>query len=169
MYLLEAFIDNTFTPAMVKYCKYPNRKEGMKIIGAVHAALMGETFVSSYRERLPADERSNNTPPGKEGENKEGNMIPRPICLCHHPSPQIFFSSSFPALSPCQWCLGLTLSPLLSSINLIMLHWGDACWQTQSDADEMKLLWFWCVTKGIVWCPQWETGVEMCLCLMELC
>lgn len=87
---------------MVKYCKYPNRKEGMKIIGAVHAALMGETFVSSYRERLPADERSNNTPPGKEGENKEGNMIPRPICLCHHPSPQIFFSSSFPALSPCQ-------------------------------------------------------------------
>lgn len=68
----------------------------MKMIAAVHAALTGETFVSSCGERLPADERSNNTPPGKEGENEGGNMIPRPICLCHHPSPRS--SSPLPSL-----------------------------------------------------------------------
>lgn len=60
----------------------------MKMIGAVHAALTGEAFVSSYRERLPADERSNNTPAGKEGENEGRNMIPRPIVFVITPPPR---------------------------------------------------------------------------------
>lgn len=37
---------------------------------------------------------------GKKERMKERNMIPRIICLCHHPSPQIFFSSSFSSLPP---------------------------------------------------------------------
>lgn len=47
-----------------------------------------------YTECLPAAEWSNNTPPGKEGKNDGRNTIPRLICLCHHPSPQIFLFSS---------------------------------------------------------------------------
>lgn len=126
------------------------------------------------RRSLPAAEWRNNAPLGRgevnEGSREGGNMSPRAICLCHHPSPRLILPSTlFPSLHYVLFSPSISLY-LSLALNLIMLHWGDVCWQRQLDADNVKLhIWrFWCVLlyhQWGVWRPEKEAEIEVCVCL----